>query len=200
MYKCSGRHTETKQVISDRTDKRAAFLSSSSSMCWDSCRSNSFLMRVTGQLSRSVWRGSKGEKTHFLITNRYLHVPHLHSFMERGVIGSNFFFQLFTFNEQDRRAEWQEAERLEHTAALTAGAAWWHAWVRSHVWVWTRAGWVYVCRDEHVCRVLHLVLERWKVKQSVSAEMMLSELWPFCCSLSPATTGTPQTVESLTSA
>lgn len=130
-----------------RGDKRAALPFSSFSMCWDACRSNSFLIGVTGQRSHSMWRERRGEKTHFLIANRYLHVSHLH----RGEKGRQ---QRFFFSPLTGRTVEQSDERLEgreHTAALTAWAAWRHAWVRSHVWVWTWAGWMFVLHRVCTC-------------------------------------------------
>lgn len=168
--------------------EHAAFHLPSSSMCCDSCPSNSFLIRVTGQLSHSMCEGEerRGERTRFFITNRYLHVPHLHTV--RKVISKDFLFFFFSTSPLTDWVTGRWMIRWEHTAALTA---WRHARARRHVWVWTRAGVIAPCVPSAPPSAETLT------GQNMSAQMMLSKLWPFCCSFIPATTGTLQTVESL---
>ncbi len=159
--------------------------------------STSFLIRGTGQLSHSVWRERRGEKTHFLITNQYLHVPHLHTLrvVARKVISKDFV-RHFTLNGRDSEAH-KRLSGWEHTAALTAGAAWRHAWVPSHVWVWTWTEWMRYTVCTCVCWGLPLVLKCCRTDRA-SADDVVTAL-TFCCSFIPATTGTLRTVESLAS-
>lgn len=92
-------HTHThmyEKSVQQVEPEDAAFHLPSSSMCCDSCPSNSFLIRVTGRLSHSMCEGEKrrGERTRFFITNRCLHVPHLHTV--RKVISKDFLFFFFS--------------------------------------------------------------------------------------------------------
>lgn len=89
-----GQQVESEQVGAVRTD-RGSVPPSLAQHVLGLVLSNSFLMRVTGQLSHRMWRERRGGKTHFLITDRYLHVPHLHTVCLRGEKGHQqrvFFF------------------------------------------------------------------------------------------------------------
>lgn len=109
----------------------------------------------------------------------------------KGRQPASFFFSSFKhINQAEQASEWR-ADCTERTAALTAWAAWQHAWVRSHVWVWTWA--------ERMCyteRVPSAPPAAETLKDRACQRNDVVGASTFCCSFTPATTGMLQTVEA----
>lgn len=184
-----GEQVEAERVGVIGTEKRAPSLSSTST-CWG----NSFLIRVTGLLLTTWGRETRRENSFPYYQSIAARVSPAWSRFVVGKVVSQprfFFFSSFKhINQAEQASEWR-ADCTERTAALTAWAAWQHAWVRSHVWVWTWA--------ERMCyteRVPSAPPAAETLKDRACQRNDVVGASTFCCSFTPATTGMLQTVEA----